>query len=44
MDLLERLEKVFPNVEIRCLTEDREFVGKECPTISDFQWQALEDI
>jgi hypothetical protein len=32
MDLLERFEKVFPNTEIRCLTGDREFVGKEWVT------------
>ncbi len=29
MDLLERFNKVFPTVQIRCLTGDREFIGKE---------------
>jgi len=29
MDLLERFERVFPNAQIRCLTGDREFVGRE---------------
>jgi hypothetical protein len=27
--LLERFERVFPHAEIRCLTGDREFIGKE---------------
>jgi hypothetical protein len=29
IDLLERFERVFPNAKVRCLTGDREFVGKE---------------
>ena len=29
MDLIERFERVFPNVQIHCLTGDREFVGQE---------------
>jgi hypothetical protein len=28
MDLLERFERLFPNAQIRCLTGDREFVGR----------------
>ncbi len=27
IDLMERFHKLFPNVEVRCLTTDREFVG-----------------
>ncbi len=29
VDLLERFERVFPNAKVRCLTGDREFVGKD---------------
>jgi hypothetical protein len=28
MDLLERFERLFPKAQIRCLTGDREFIGK----------------
>ncbi len=29
IDLLERFERVFPDAKVRCLTGDREFVGKD---------------
>jgi hypothetical protein len=29
IDLLERFERVFPNAKVRCLTGDRELVGKD---------------
>jgi len=29
IDLLDRFERVFPNAQVRCLTGDREFVGKD---------------
>ena len=29
MDLLERFERVFPNIQMHCLSGDREFAGRE---------------